>query len=203
MSFYKILGFYPDNIELYEQAIHHRSSSVETTEGGPRKNNERLEFLGDAILGAIVADIVYRRFPYKKEGFLTNTRPKIVQRESLNRMAIKIGLDKLIVYATRTSAHNNYMFGNALEAVIGAVYLDQGYSVCYRFVKEKLLDQFVNLEATARREVNFKSNLIEWSQKNKLQITFDLIEAYADAEGNPVFQTRVSLEGVQLGVGVG
>lgn len=203
LSFYRILGFYPTNIELYEQAIHHRSSSVGNTEGGFRKNNERLEFLGDAVLGAIVADIVYKRFPRKKEGFLTNTRSKIVQRESLNRMATQIGLDKLIVYSARTSAHNNYMFGNALEAVIGAVYLDQGYGVCYRFVKEKLLDQYINLEATARKEVNFKSILIEWSQKNKLEIAFNLIESYSDHEGNPVFQTGVALLGQQIGIGVG
>lgn len=203
LSFYQILGFYPGDVELYEQAIHHRSSSLEPVEGGPRKNNERLEFLGDAVLGTVVADIVYKHFPFKKEGFLTNTRSKIVQRESLNRMAIRIGLDKLIVYSTRTCAHNNYMFGNALEALIGAVYLDKGYRVCYRFVKERLLDRHLNLEAVARKEVNFKSSLIEWSQKNKLEISFHLIESFADNSGNPVFQTEVRLLDTPIGVGTG
>lgn len=201
-SLYQILGFYPTNIELYEQAIHHRSSSLETGKGY-WKNNERLEFLGDAILGAVIADIVYKHFPKKNEGFLTNTRSKIVQRESLNRLAIQIQLDKLIIYSAKSSSHNNYMFGNALEAVIGAVYLDKGYPTCYKFIKEKLLDKYVNIDATARREVNFKSQLIEWSQKNRLQITFELIESYTDENGNPLFQTSVSLEGTQLGIGVG
>ena len=120
LCFYRILGFYPRNIQLYEQALLHKSTSVRSDKGRPL-NNERLEFLGDAILDAIVGDIVYKRFEGKREGFLTNTRSKIVQRETLNKLAVEIGLDKLIKYSTRSSSHNSYMYGNAFEAFIGAI----------------------------------------------------------------------------------
>lgn len=201
-SLYKILSFYPDNIHLYEQAFLHKSSSVE---GGDGKwlNNERLEFLGDAVLDAIVADIVYKHFQNKREGFLTNTRSKIVQRETLNRVAVELGLDKLIVYSAKLSTHNNHLYGNALEALIGAVYLDQGYDRCYRFIENVIIKKHVNLETIAQKEVNFKSSLIEWSQKNKLEVTFDLIESFVDNEGNPVFQTGINLSETQIGIGIG
>lgn len=201
-SLYKILGFYPDNIHLYEQAFHHKSSSIESSDGR-WLNNERLEFLGDAILDAVVADIVFNHFQNKREGFLTNTRSKIVQRDTLNRVAVELGLKKMVVYSAKVNSHNNYMYGNALEALIGAIYLDQGYEVCYNFIQNVLIKKYVNLETIARKEVNFKSSLIEWSQKNKLEISFDLIESFTDNDGNPVFQTGVTLSDTQIGVGIG
>lgn len=201
-SLYKILGFYPDNVQVYEQAFLHKSSSVEDGDG-KWLNNERLEFLGDAILDAIIADIVYKRFQNKREGFLTNTRSKIVQRETLNKVAVELGLDKMIVYSAKLSTHNNHMYGNALEALIGAIYLDQGFEVCYHFIQDILISKYIDLDTIARKEVNFKSSLIEWSQKNKLEITFDLIESFTDNEGNPVFQTGVTLSETQIGVGIG
>ena len=201
-SLYKILGFYPDNIHLYEQAFLHKSSSVESGDGR-WLNNERLEFLGDAVLDAVVADIVYKHFQNKREGFLTNTRSKIVQRETMNRVAVELGLDKMVVYSAKLSSNNNHMYGNALEALIGAIYLDQGYEVCYNFIQNVLIKKHVNLETIARKEVNFKSSLIEWSQKNKLEISFDLIESFTDNDGNPVFQTGVTLSDTQIGVGIG
>ena len=202
MSLYRILGFYPNDVQLYEQALIHRSSSIETEEG-KRTNNERLEFLGDAVLGAIVADIIYEQFPNRKEGFMTNTRSKIVQRESLNHIAIEMGLDKLIITSPKLCSHNSYIFGNAIEALIGAVYLDQGYQKCRAFVKEKIIDQYVPLKKIIRKEVNFKSILIEWSQKNKLEIVFELIETFTDKKGSPMFQSSVSLMGTPLGAGIG
>ena len=202
ISLYRLLGFYPNDIQWYEQALIHRSSSLETEEG-KRINNERLEFLGDAVLNVIVADIIFQRFPNRKEGFMTNTRSKIVQRESLNRIAIEMGLDKLIVLSTKINTHNSYIYGNAIEALIGAVYLDQGYRKCQVFVKERIIDRYIPLNKIIRKEVNFKSILIEWSQKNKLEIVFELIETYTDKEGSPVFQSSVSLMGTQLGVGIG
>ena len=125
LCFYKILGFYPHNIELYEQALLHKSIA-QRTEQGRLVNNERLEFLGDAILDSIIADILFQKFPGKREGFLTNTRSKIVQRETLNKLAVEIGLDNLIKFASRPSSHNSYMYGNAFEAFIGAIHLDRG-----------------------------------------------------------------------------
>lgn len=201
-SLYKILGFYPDNIHVYEQAFLHKSSSIEDSDG-KWLNNERLEFLGDAILDAIIADIVYKHFQNKREGFLTNTRSKIVQRETLNRVAVELGLDKMVVYSAKLSSHNNHMYGNALEALIGAIYLDQGYRACYRFIDHVIIKRYIDLDNIARKEVNFKSSLIEWSQKNKLEVTFDLIESFSDNDGNPVFQTGVSLSDMQIGVGIG
>ena len=200
--FYRILGFYPRNIRLYEQALLHKSTAVRSEKGRPL-NNERLEFLGDAILDAIVGDIVYQHFEGKREGFLTNTRSKIVQRETLNKLAVEIGLDKLIKYSTRSSSHNSYMYGNAFEAFIGAIYLDRGYECCKQFMEEKIFKNYIDLDKMSRKEVNFKSKLIEWSQKNKMEVSFELIEQSLDKENNPVFQTEVRIEGILGGSGTG
>ena len=200
LCFYKMLGFYPRNIEIYQQALLHKSSSIKAGKGR-LLNNERLEFLGDAILDAIVADIVYKKFEGKREGFLTNTRSKIVQRETLNRVAVEIGLDKLIKYTTRQSSHNSYMCGNAFEALIGAIYLDRGYRACKKFMEERIINQYLNLEKISRKEVNFKSKLIEWSQKNKFCVEFNLIEQSLDSDQNPIFETQITVENIPAGAG--
>lgn len=202
LCFYKMLGFYPRNIEIYQQALLHKSSSIKAGKGR-LLNNERLEFLGDAILDAIVADIVYKKFEGKREGFLTNTRSKIVQRETLNRVAVEIGLDKLIKYTTRQSSHNSYMCGNAFEALIGAIYLDRGYRACKKFMEERIINQYLNLEKISRKEVNFKSKLIEWSQKNKFCVEFNLIEQSLDSDQNPIFETQIIVENIPAGTGKG
>ncbi|MCR8894743.1 ribonuclease III [Bacteroides sp. ET336] len=199
--FYKILGFYPHNIEIYKQALLHKSSSVKTQ--GRLVNNERLEFLGDAILDAVVADIVYKKFEGKREGFLTNTRSKIVQRETLNNIAINIGLDKLIKYSSKQSSHNSYMSGNAFEALVGAIYLDRGYETCMKFMEKRIIGQYINLEKISRKEVNFKSKLIEWSQKNKFEIEFRLIGQTSDESQNPIFETQILVENISGGTGKG
>lgn len=163
-----------------------------------------MEFLGDAILSAIISDIIYKRFPNRREGFLTNTRSKMVQRETLNRVAVEIGLQKKVVYSAKISSHNNYMYGNALEALIGAIYLDKGYYVCYKFIEEKIIKKHIDLEKIARKEMNFKSSLIEWSQKNKMEVSFNLIEFFTDNDGNPIFQTEIMLFGeISIGIGIG
>lgn len=202
LCFYKMLGFYPRNIEIYQQALLHKSSSIKAGKGR-LLNNERLEFLGDAILDAVVADIVYKKFEGKREGFLTNTRSKIVQRETLNRVAVQIGLDKLIIYTTRQSSHNSYMCGNAFEALIGAIYLDRGYRACKKFMEEQIINQYLNLEKISRKEVNFKSKLIEWSQKNKFNIEFNLTGQSVDEAQNPIFETQVLVENIAAGTGKG
>lgn len=201
LCFYKMLGFYPRNIEIYQQALLHKSSSVKAK--GRLLNNERLEFLGDAILDAVVADIVYKRFERKREGFLTNTRSKIVQRETLNRIAVQIGLDKLIKYTTRQSSHNSYMCGNAFEALVGAIYLDRGYETCKFFMEERIIKPYLNLDKLSRKEVNFKSKLIEWGQKNRFLIEFNLLEQSVDEQQNPVFETQVMVENIPAGQGRG
>ena len=200
--FYRILGFFPRDIKVYQQALLHKSISMRSEKGRPI-NNERLEFLGDAILDAIVGDIVYRHFEGRREGFLTNTRSKIVQRETLNKLAVEIGLDKLVKYSTRSSSHNSYMYGNAFEAFIGAIYLDQGYDRCKQFMEEKIFKNYIDLDKMSRKEVNFKSKLIEWSQKNKMEVSFELIEQFLDEEYNPMFHTEVRIEGISAGTGTG
>lgn len=200
--FYKILGFFPRNIRFYEQALLHKSTSIRSEKGRPL-NNERLEFLGDAILDAIVGDIVYKHFEGRREGFLTNTRSKIVQRETLNKLAVEIGLDKLVKYSTRSSSHNSYMYGNAFEAFIGAIYLDQGYERCKQFMEKKILKNYIDLDKMSRKEVNFKSKLIEWSQKNKMEVSFELIEQFLDRDYNPMFHTEVRIESLSAGTGTG
>ena len=202
LCFYRMLGFYPRDIRIYEQALLHKSSSVKSDKGR-LLNNERLEFLGDAILDAVVGDIVYQKFEGKREGFLTNTRSKIVSRESLNHVAEKIGLVKLIKFNTRQSAHNSYMGGNAFEALVGAIYLDRGYEYCKYFMEHRIIGQYLNLEKLSRKEVNFKSKLIEWTQKNKVVIAFELISQTLDEFNSPVFETEILIEGIPACKGKG
>ncbi len=202
LCFYRILGFFPRNIQLYQQALLHKSTSIRSEKGNPI-NNERLEFLGDAILDAIVGDIVYKHFEGRREGFLTNTRSKIVQRETLNKLAVEIGLDKLVKFSARSSSHNIYMYGNAFEAFIGAIYLDQGYERCKQFMENRIFKQYIDLDKMSRKEVNFKSKLIEWSQKNKMEVSFELIEQLFDEKYNPMFHTEVRIESFSAGLGQG
>lgn len=201
VSFYNILYFYPNNITLYEQALLHKSSSIKLKDG-KWINNERLEFLGDAILDAIVADIVFKEFEYKKEGFLTNMRSKIVQRETLNMLALDLGIDKLIKSSTRNNTHKTHIYGNALEALIGAIYLDQGYRIAKKFVYDRLI-KHLDIDNVAQQEVNFKSKLIEWSQKNKIELSFDLLSTDIDEDNNPIFETAIVIYGKKAGIGKG
>ena len=202
LTFYNVLGFYPDRIDLYREAITHRSSSSRSKKG-KWVNNERLEFLGDAILDAIVADILYKKFEHKKEGFLTSTRSRIVQRETLNKLAIDLGLDKLIVSSTRNLAHNTNIYGDALEALIAAIYLDQGYRVAKKFVFETMIKEHLNIEHVLKSEVDFKSRLIEWGQKNKVDVYFEVTDSSYDEQNNPVFVSCVKVAGVEIGSGKG
>ena len=201
-SLYQITGIYPHNIEYYKQALMHKSVAKRNANGKP-VNNERLEFLGDAILDAVVGDIVYRHFDGKREGFLTNTRSKIVQRETLNKLAQEMGINQLILSSGHTSSHNSYMGGNAFEALVGAIYLDHGYNACMRFMEKRILNQLINLDKVAYKEVNFKSKLIEWSQKNRVNMEFKLLEQKKDENNSPVFTCQVILEGVEGGRGTG
>lgn len=203
VSLYKILNFYPYNITLYNQALVHKSSSIRI-KGGRWINNERLEFLGDAILDAIVADIVFKEFEYKKEGFLTNMRSKIVQRETLNKLALELGLDKLVKTSTPKSVSSNtHVYGNALEALIGAIYLDQGYRVAKKFVLERLIKQHLDIETVAENDSNYKSKLIEWGQKHKIGIEFVLLECTVDEKNISTFKTGVLIDGEEVGCGYG
>ena len=203
LSLYNIIGKLPHNIELYKTALLHKSVSRRNNKG-KLINNERLEFLGDAILDAVVGDIVFNYFQGKREGFLTNTRSKIVQRETLNRLSKDLGINKLILSNSNSiAAHNSYLAGNAFEALVGALYLDHGYMACMYFIKKQILGNRINLDKIAHKEVNFKSRILEWAQKNKLKIEFVLVENNTDSDGSPTFKFKTIIEGVNCGEGYG
>ena len=201
-SLREILGFYPRRIELYKLALMHKSIARRNAKGKP-VNNERLEFLGDAVLDAVVGDIVYRHFEGKREGFLTNTRSKLVQRDTLNKLAQEMGINQLILSSGHSNSHNNYMGGNAFEALVGAIYLDRGYDMCMLFMQKRILSQLINIDKVAYKEVNFKSKLIEWSQKNKVKLDFKLVSQSKEAGGSPTFIYKTVIEGVEGGQGKG
>lgn len=202
---YTLLGFFPDNINLYRLAFQHKSNQV--TQGSHKlrssDNNERLEFLGDAVLDAIIADIVYHNFPNHKEGFLTNTRSKIVQRDTMNKIAVQLGLHGFLSIPQNGTCHSNNIYGNALEALIGAIYLDRGYAKCKQFVERKIIKSHLDLSKIARKEINFKSILIEWGQKNKISVSFKLIDTVVNAENSSIFQTEVLVGNKIAGLGIG
>ena len=202
-TLYQILGFYPRNIELYKQALLHKSVGKRNEKGSPQ-NNERLEFLGDAILDAVVGHIVFRHFDGKREGFLTNTRSKLVSRATLGKISQEMGIHKLITSAGHSTSHNSYMNGNAFEALVGAIYLDRGYDACMRFMEKRILSQLINLDKVAYKEVNFKSKLLEWSQKNRVKMEFrEQSQTKDEQTGSPVFTTKVFLEGIEGCSGTG
>ena len=196
LSLYKITGHYPRNIRYYKVAFVHKSVARRTLKGKPL-NNERLEFLGDAILDAVVGDIVFRRFPHKKEGFLTNTRSKLVQRSTLNRIAKEMGIMRFLQWSGTNVSHNNYLGGNAFEALVGALYLDHGYGACMKFIEKRILGELINIEKVAYKEINFKSKLLEWAQKNHINLQFRLLEEKADENNNPIFHYQVVLENIK------
>jgi ribonuclease-3 len=202
-SLYDVMGFYPHNISFYKQALMHKSIG-RRNEKGKSLNNERLEFLGDALLDAVVGDIVYKHFPGKREGFLTNTRSKLVSRDTLGKLAEEMGLKRLILSSGHSNSHNSYMAGNAFEALVGAIYLDQGYDGVMRFMEKRILSKLINIDKVAYKEVNFKSKLLEWSQKNRVRMEFRMLKQEIDKESSsPVFNFQVFLEGVAGETGKG
>ncbi|MBQ7687433.1 MAG: ribonuclease III [Bacteroidaceae bacterium] len=197
------MGFYPHDLSLYRVALMHRSTTS-TNRQMRHINNERLEFLGDAILGAVVADIVYERYKNQQEGFLTTLRSKIVKRETLNDLAVKIGLDKLLIHSDRlVSSHNNYMNGNAFEAFMGAMYLDRGYDYCMYFIRERILGRYINIDKMSQKEENYKSKIIEWCQHYQCQFDFVITNEKMEAGNAPKFYAEVIVENVSCGKGSG
>jgi ribonuclease-3 len=198
----EILGFYPGNLKLYDLAFIHKSASTVDSQGN-YVNNERLEFLGDAILGAIIADFLYNRFPQEDEGFLTKTRSKLVNRSFLTQLTFDMGLNVFIDSNTTKNIDNSHIYGDALEALIGAIYLDKDYQTTKYFVTKRILSQFVNLNEIEQIDTNFKSQLIEWSQKNKKDVKFETIEEISDKSKQPKFIAVVEIDNKEVGKGIG
>lgn len=175
-------GFYPHNITLYQLAFTHKSAS-EGNVGNYRLNNERLEYLGDALLSAIVADYLFRLFPTKSEGFLTEMRSRIVSRASLNKLSQKLGFDQMIHYTHDTHANFKSLLGNAFEAFVGALYLDRGYDFTKKILINRIIKVHIDLDQLEQTDVNFKSKLLEWSQKEKRHVVFKIISEKNNGKG--------------------
>jgi ribonuclease-3 len=166
-------------------------------------NNERLEYLGDAILGAIIADFLYNRFPQEDEGFLTKTRSKLVNRAILTQLTHDMGLHIFIDSNTTKKIDKSHIYGDALEALIGAIYLDRDYQAAKFFVTKKILPQFVDLREIEHEDSNFKSQLIEWSQKNKRELEFETTEETDENSKQPKFKAVVKIDNKEVGTGTG
>lgn len=194
------MGFVPGNRSLYKLALLHKSAS-KYTKNGTVLNYERLEFLGDAVLGAIIAELLYKFFPSKDEGFLTRVRSKVVSRESLNELAINIGLDKAVV-AKSDISKNKHVYGDVFEAFIGAMFLDQGFVNTKKFIEKFIFPNFFNIRELVTVDRNYKSRLIEWGQKNKQELAFINITENSRSRRDH-FNCIISVGGEVMGSGTG
>lgn len=197
-----ILGFIPGNTVLYKMAFRHRSVA-KLLKNGSRSSNERLEFLGDAILGSVIAELLFKSYPYKEEGFLTEMRSKIVNRANLNQLARKMGFDQLIVFDQKMvnmqSKHHS-MLGDAFEALIGAIYLDKGYNFTREFLLKRIVKPYIDIHTLELTETNFKSKLIEWCQRQGKDFTFELVTNDA-GDSTKLFTIHAIVDGEICGIG--
>jgi ribonuclease-3 len=201
VSLTNICGKSPINIELYKLAFRHSSAS-HTLKGNITSSNERLEFLGDAVLGSVVAHFLFTTFPYRDEGFLTKMRSRIVSRKNINKLALKLGLDRFIDAININSIGFKSMNGDALEALIGAIYLDRGYQAAQYFIIDRVIKTHVDLDAIENNDSDFKSKIIEWGQREKKSVRFDLVGE--EGKGHEKFYTvDLFLENKPYGVGKG
>jgi len=194
-------GMYPTNIDVYKVAFIHKSA-VRNENGNKNLNNERLEFLGDAILASVVADYLFKFYPYQKEGFLTKLRARIVNREQLNEVALNMGLQYHIVAQSRFNGTKN-VYGNALEALIGAVYIDKGYDKTKEFILKKIILKYIDVKDLAEHDSDYKSQLIEWAQKHKFDIAFEDEEVESTEQSSLFFTSIVKVQDKILGQGKG
>ncbi len=200
--FVGMFGFVPHNIELYKLALIHKSASL-VLDDGSHINNERLEYLGDAVIESVTSDYLYIEYPTENEGFLTQLRSKIVSRQSLNALSRAIGLDKLIISNAKGSFTQKHIAGDAFEAIIGAVYLDMGYEVVNRLLINNIYFKHLDLDNVMLSETDFKSRLIEWSQKEHLTIVFRTTNDKDSSSLRPLFYSKVIIGGVEVGHGIG
>jgi len=194
-----IFGFYPGNIFLYKLAFRHKSQALELNNGS-RVSNERLEYLGDAILSAVVADHLFKMFPYKDEGFLTEMRSRIVSRAQLNKLSQKLGIDTLITASTEKNNVYRSMKGDAFEALIGAMYLDKGYNFTRQIVIEKIIRQHFDLHELENNNTNYKSQIIEWSQREKRPVEFVILNEVGHGY-NKQYVVDILVDKVSMGKG--
>lgn len=201
-SLRNLLGFVPGNLHLYHLAFRHKSVAP-VLKGGAKNSNERLEFLGDAILGSVVAELLFKKYPYKGEGFLTEMRSKIVSRVHLNQLSRKLGLDELIQYDVRMINYNNKqvsLLGDAFEALVGAVFLDKGYAFTRNFIIKRIIRPHVDIQLLEQTETNFKSRLIEWCQQSGKEVAFVQTDN-AEGDNYKMFTIDALINGEVYGTG--
>jgi ribonuclease-3 len=194
-----LLGFTPRNISVYRLAFIHRSAG-EKLPDGTVISNERLEFLGDAVLSGVVAKYLFKRYPFENEGFLTETRSKIVSRKNLNGLARKLGIPEMVTKNHENNRMGSSLGGDALEALVGAIFLDGGYSAAEKFILDRMIDNFVDLETLLVEDANFKSRFIEWCQKGKKPFEFEVIKQTKDGH-RPSFTIQVLVDGKAISTG--
>ena len=197
-----MFGFVPHNIELYKLALVHKSASLVLENGRP-VNNERLEFLGDAVIEAVTSDYLFIEFPGRDEGFLTQLRSKIVSRQSLNGLAVNLGLDRHLISNGGISIIQKHIYGDAFEAMMGAIYLDQGYEFVNRLLINDIYGRFLSLDELTASETDYKSRLIEWCQKHRHRLVFKTEHDKDYAANHPVFYATVLVDGLEVGHGSG
>ncbi|MBQ3197238.1 MAG: ribonuclease III [Alistipes sp.] len=197
-----MFGFIPNNIELYKLALIHKSASV-VLENGQHINNERLEFLGDAVLESVSSDYLFIEFPDKNEGFLTQLRSKMVSRQTLNEVAKRIGLDDYVITHSSNNLSQKHIYGDAFEAMMGAIYLDQGYDFVNRLLINKIFVDYIKVGSLLESETDFKSRLIEWCQKNHHTIYFATSHDKTYSSTHPFFYSKVLIDNMEVGYGAG
>ncbi len=198
----KRLQIKPRDIRLYELAFLHRSASLILPDGS-LANNERLEYLGDAVIDVVIADYLFRKFPREHEGFLTRMRSRIVNRVQLDSVASKMGLDKVLIFNKSKEVVRSKVCGDAFEALIGAIYLDKGYSKTRKYIINHVIKNYIDLDLVVHTETDFKSRLIEWGQKYKLQVGFELLEEEKKSDSCSIFSVQVTIGGVAIEKGAG
>jgi ribonuclease-3 len=198
MQLEQLLGFRPEHLAYYQLAFAHRSQGETVME-----NNERLEYLGDAILGAIVAEYLFKKYPMQPEGFMTEMRSRMVRRESLNALAMKMGLNKLVQFNQADRAlSRSHIFGNALEALVGAVYLDQGYAKTRRFVLQQIVKAYMDIDMIEATDTNYKNKLLSWAQRSSHTISYDTLSEKMEG-ARKIFTIAVMMNGSQVATGTG
>jgi len=193
-----LLGFTPKHVSYYRLALMHRSQPEEVTD-----SNERLEFLGDAILGAIIAEYLFKKYPYQPEGYLTELRSRIVRRETMNNVALRMGLNKLVQYNKNDRGlSRSHIFGNALEALIGAVYLDRGFIKTRDFILKQIVREYIDLDTMESTDTNYKNQLLSWAQRNNHILSFDTLDEKMDAS-RKLFTVGIMINGELFASGSG
>ncbi|HVN56842.1 MAG TPA: ribonuclease III [Bacteroidales bacterium] len=198
----RIIGSRPSDLRLYEIAFIHRSASL-TLPDGKKINNERLEFLGDSVLDVVLSEFLFKRFPVANEGFMTKIRSRIVNRDILNQIALSMGIDKILVSNISSGHSTKHLYGDAFEALVGAVFIDKGFRKTRKFIIRNVIHKYLDIEKIINTDSDYKSLVFEWVQKNKASLSFIFNEDYDFDKKKSVFTTTLNIDHTEFGKGQG